>query len=63
MGVALNLTDVHLEDNFAGFDVRVTCGIDRAVLGIENWSQDEVDRVYELPDNTSFIIHFTNTQL
>ncbi|XP_019857967.1 PREDICTED: uncharacterized protein LOC109586231 [Amphimedon queenslandica] len=63
VGVGISVSNVTLASNYAKFDVRVTCGVNRTALNIAHWDESRINKVFELPSNTTFLIHFVRAQL
>ena len=58
VGVKIDFTNLTLEENYKSFQVKITCGIDRAFLGIDEWSRYRISHIYELPSDAEIIIYF-----
>ena len=58
VGVKIDFTNLTLDKNYKPFQVKITCGIDRAFLGVDEWSQYRISRIYKLPSDAEIIIYF-----
>lgn len=56
----LDFANVNISSDF---NVDVTCGVDLVSLGIANYTQSRLDRIYELPSNVTFTVSFRRSDI